>query len=54
MIRTGSSPTTGGITKKTTVKRPTVSQALSRLLELEKIERIGLGRGTRYRKNRSK
>jgi DNA-binding transcriptional ArsR family regulator len=38
-----------GITKKTTVKRPTVSQVLSKLLELEKIERIGLGRGTRYR-----
>jgi len=37
-----------GITKKTNVKRPTVSQVLSKLLELEKIERIGLGRGKRY------
>ncbi|MEA2015710.1 MAG: hypothetical protein U9O59_03205 [Actinomycetota bacterium] len=37
------------ITKKTNVKRPTVSQVLSKLLELDKIDRIGLGRGTRYR-----
>lgn len=38
-----------GITKKTNVKRPTVNQVLSKLLELEKVERIGLDRGTRYR-----
>ena len=37
------------ITKETKVKRPTVNQALVKLLQLEKIERIGLGRGTRYR-----
>jgi len=37
------------IIKKTNVKRPTVNQVLSKLLELDKIDRIGLGRGTRYR-----
>lgn len=34
------------IAKETKVKRPTVNQALVKLLQLE---RIGLGRGTRYR-----
>lgn len=38
------------IAKKTGVARPTVNQALTRLLEVERIERIGAGRGTRYRK----
>ena len=37
------------IAKETKVKRPTVNQVLVKLLQLEKIERIGLGRGTRYR-----
>ena len=37
------------IVKETKVKRPTVNQVLVKLLQLEKIERIGLGRGTRYR-----
>jgi len=37
------------IAKRTKVKRPTVNQILSKLLKLEKIEKIGLGRGTRYR-----
>ena len=37
------------ITKSTNVKRPTVNQVLLKLLKLEKIEKIGLGRGTRYR-----
>ena len=31
------------------IPRPTINQVLNRLLVLEKIERIGLGRGTRYR-----
>lgn len=31
------------------IPRPTINQVLDRLLELDKIERIGLGRGTRYR-----
>jgi len=38
------------ITSKTKVARPTVSQALDKLLKLKKIERLGLGRSTRYRK----
>jgi len=42
--------TTGEIIKKTKIIRPTVKQALNRLLRLKKIERIGLGRSTRYRK----
>lgn len=41
---------TGEIVEKTKVARPTVKQALDRLLRLKKIERIGLGRSTRYRK----
>lgn len=41
---------TGGIAKSTNVARPTVKQALETLLNLKKIERIGLGRSTRYRK----
>jgi len=42
--------TPGEIAKKANVVRPTVSQALDKLLRLKKVERIGLGRGTRYRK----
>ena len=42
--------TTGEIIKKTKIIRPTVKQALNKLLRLKKIERIGLGRSTRYRK----
>ncbi len=38
------------ITKEAKVARPTVSQALDKLLRLKKVERIGLGRSTRYRK----
>jgi Fic family protein len=38
------------LSKKLKIPRPTVSQILSRLLEFKKIERIGLGRSTRYRK----
>jgi len=42
--------TPGDIAKNTTVARPTVSQALDTLLRLKKVERIGQGRTTRYRK----
>ena len=42
--------TPGEIAKKAKVARPTVSQALDKLLRLKKIDRIGLGRSTRYRK----
>ncbi len=38
------------ITKATNVPRPTVNQALRKLLRLKLIERIGSGRSTRYRK----
>ena len=31
------------------IPRPTINQVLNRLIHLDKIERIGLGRGTRYR-----
>ena len=38
------------IAKATGVPRPTINQALTKLLRLKRIERIGLGRSTRYRK----
>ena len=38
------------ISRKAKVARPTVNQALDRLLSFKIIERIGLGRSTRYRK----
>lgn len=38
------------IAQKVKIARPTVSQTLNKLLSLKKVERIGLGRGTRYRK----
>jgi len=37
------------ISRGTDVARPTINQALEKLLKLKKIERIGLGRSTRYR-----
>ncbi len=37
------------IAEKTKVARPTVNQALKKLLNLKKVERIGMGRSTRYR-----
>ena len=42
--------TSGEISKKTKVAQPTVKQVLNKLLVLKKIERVGLGRTTRYRK----
>ena len=41
---------TGDIIKNTKIARPTAKQALEVLLRLKKIERVGLGRGARYRK----
>ncbi|MDO8609037.1 MAG: Fic family protein [bacterium] len=41
--------TPGDITEKTKVARPTVNQVLVKLIRIKKIERIGLGRSTRYR-----
>ncbi|MBI1870629.1 MAG: Fic family protein [Chlamydiae bacterium] len=40
----------GKIAKEAQVARPTVNQALDRLLRLKKVERFGLGRATRYRR----
>lgn len=40
----------GEIAKKTKVAQPTVRQALDKLLRFKKIERVGLGRSTKYRK----
>ena len=42
--------TPGELSKKLKIARPTVNQILSRLIQFKKIERIGLGRSTRYRK----
>jgi Fic family protein len=42
--------TAGEIAEQTKVARPTVSQSLDKLLRLKRIERLGLGRSTRYRK----
>jgi len=39
----------GEISKNTKIVRPTVNQALDRLIKLKRIERIGMGRSTRYR-----
>ena len=38
------------ISRETKIVKPTVIKALNRLMKLGKIERIGMGRGTRYRK----
>ncbi len=40
----------GEIAKRTKTARPTVNQALTKLLRLKRIERLGEGRTTRYRK----
>jgi hypothetical protein len=49
-LQTVDEATPGEIVKKTKVVRTTVNQVLGRLIRLKKIERIGLGRSTRYRK----
>lgn len=41
--------TPGGIAEITKVVRPTVNQVLEKLISIKKIERIGMGRSTRYR-----
>lgn len=38
------------ISKTTNIPRPTINQALVKLLRLKWVEKIGLGRGTRYKK----
>jgi DNA-binding MarR family transcriptional regulator len=42
--------TPGEIAQKTNVIRATVNQVLTKLMHLKKIERIGSGRTTRYKK----
>lgn len=37
------------IASQTSVPRPTINQVLTKLLQLKKIERVGLGRATRYK-----
>lgn len=49
-IQASDEATVQGITEATGVARPTVRQAVERLLILKRIERIGQGRATRYKK----
>lgn len=49
-LETADEATAGDVAKAAGVARPTVSQAIDVLLRLKKIERIGQGRTTRYRK----
>lgn len=49
-LETADEATPGAIAQATGIARPTVSQAINVLLRLKKIERIGQGRTTRYRK----
>jgi uncharacterized membrane protein len=37
------------LSEKLDIPRPTINQVVNRLLELRKIERLGIGRATRYR-----
>jgi Fic family protein len=37
------------LSDKLEIPRPTINQVLNKLLDLDKIERLGFGRGTRYR-----
>jgi Fic family protein len=48
-LQTVTEATPAEMAHQTQVARPTVNQVLNRLLSLRKIERIGQGRGTRYR-----
>jgi len=49
-LQTVQEATPGDIARKTKVARPTVNQAIDRLLRLKRVERLGLGRSTRYKK----
>lgn len=49
-LNTVTEATPGEISKATKVARPTINQAVDKLLRLNKVERIGLGRTTRYKK----
>jgi Fic family protein len=49
-LQTVDEATPAQMSKSAGVARPTVNQVLDKLLKLKKLERIGLGRTTRYRK----
>lgn len=49
-FQTADEVTPAELSKKLKIARPTVNQILTRLLQFKKIERIGLGRSTRYRR----
>jgi Fic family protein len=49
-LQTVKEATPKDIARNTKVARPTVNQAIDRLLRLKKVERLGLGRSTRYKK----
>ena len=49
-LNTVAEATPAEISKTANVARPTINQAVDKLLRLKKIERIGLGRTTRYKK----
>lgn len=49
-LQTVNEATPGDIANNVKIARPTVNQALDKLLKLKKVERIGLGRTTRYKK----
>ncbi len=48
-MQTVDEATPGEIAEGTKVARPTINQALDKLIRLKKVERMGLGRSTRYR-----
>lgn len=49
-LQTVNEATPKEIAQKTKISRPTINQVLNKLMHLKKIERLGQGRSTRYRK----
>ena len=49
-IQKSKEATPAEIAEATKIPRPTINQALVKLLKLKRIEKLGVGRGTRYRK----
>lgn len=50
ILKSGAEITPLEIFKETKIPRPTINQALVKLLRLKWVEKIGLGRGTRYKR----
>lgn len=50
ILKSGAEVTPMEIFNNTNIPRPTINQALVKLLRLKRIERIGLGRATRYKR----